>query len=89
MTSKQAECYDLYERGFSVKEIAAMLKNNHATVSNLLRAARSPKKPRKNANMTTCPYSESCFLCPLPDCVIPSCQVVNLLPTDFVYKFDD
>jgi len=89
MTRKQFECYDLYERGFSVKEIAAMLKKNHATVSNLLRAARSPKKHRKNTSTATCPYSASCFTCPLPDCVIPACQIVNLLPEGFVYRFDD
>lgn len=89
MTRKQFECYDLYERGFSVKEIAAMLKKNHATVSNLLRAARSPKKHRKNTSTATCPYSASCFTCPLPDFVIPACQIVNLLPEGFVYRFDD
>lgn len=89
MTRKQFECYDLYERGFSVKEIAAMLKKNHATVSNLLRAARSPKKRRKNTSTATCPCSASCFTCPLPDCVIPACQIVNLLPEGFVYRFDD
>ena len=89
MTRKQAECYDLYERGFSVKEIDAILKKNHATVSNLLRAARSPKKHRKNTSAATCPYCSCCFTCPLPDCVIPACQIVNLLPEGFVYRFDD
>ena len=89
MTRKQAECYDLYKRGFRVKEIAAMLKKNHATVSNLLRAARSPKKHRKNASAATCPYSSCCFTCPLPDCVIPARQIVNLLTDDFVYRPDD
>lgn len=92
MTQKQAECYDLYERGFSVKEIAAILGKNHATISNLLRAARMPKKPRKprkNANTSICPYCSCCFICPLSDCVIPACQIVNLLPDGFVYRFDD
>ena len=27
--------------------------------------------------------------CPLPDCVIPACQIVNLLTDDFVYRPDD
>ena len=91
MTRKQAECYDLYERGFSVKEIAVILGKNHATVSNLLRAARMPKKSRhrKNASTATCPYCSCCFTCPLPDCVIPACQIVNLLTDDFVYRPDD
>ena len=89
MTRKQAECYNLYKRGFRVKEIAAMLKKNHATVSNLLRAARSPKKHRKNASAATCPYCSCCFTCPLPDCVIPARQNVNLLTDDFVYRPDD
>lgn len=53
MTRKQFECYDLYERGFSVKEIAAMLKKNHATVSNLLRAAVTEKaqEEHKHSNL--------------------------------------
>ena len=88
MTRKQAECYDLYERGFSVKEIAAMLKKNHATVSNLLRAARSPKKHRKNTSAATCPYCSCCFTCPLPDCRMGGIAV-NILPEGFVYRFDD
>ena len=89
MTRKQAECYDLYERGFSVGEIAVMLGKSQPAVSNLIRAARTPKKPRKNASPATCPYCSSCFTCPLPDCVIPACQIVNLLPDGFVYRFDD
>ena len=89
MTRKQAECFDLYERGFSVKEIAAILGKNHATISNLIRAARTPKKPRKNASSAICPYCSCCFTCPLPDCVIPASQIVNLLPDGFVYRFDD
>lgn len=89
MTRKQAECLTLYERGYCIGEIAAMLGKNHATVSNLIRRAREAAKPRKNASAAQCPYCSNCFRCPLPDCVIPYRQVVNLLPEGFVYRFDD
>lgn len=89
MTRKQAECLSLYERSYSIGEIAAMLGKNHATVSNLIRRAREAAKPRKNASAAQCPYCSSCFHCPLPDCVIHSCQIVNLLPEGFTYRPDD
>lgn len=89
MTRKQAECLALYERGYCIGEIADMLGKNHATVSNLLRRAREAASSRKNASAARCPYCASCFRCPLPDCMIPSCQIVNLLPESFVYRPDD
>ncbi len=38
----------------------------------------------KNREGTTCPYSDSCFTCPLPDCVIgmADVQTVNKLPEE-------
>ena len=52
-----------------------------------LRPRRKKGRPRKRNEI--CPYCASCFRCPLPDCVIPSCQIVNLLPDGFVYRLDD
>lgn len=38
----------------------------------------------KSRKGTTCPYSDSCFTCPLSDCRIPasSSRSVNMLPGD-------
>lgn len=38
----------------------------------------------KNREGTTCPYSDSCFTCPLPDCEIGmnDAQIVNKLPDE-------
>ena len=41
------------------------------------------RKPR-----TVCPYSASCFTCPLPDCRMGGIAV-NKLPEGFVFRFDD
>ena len=89
MTSKQAECFALYARGYRVVEIAAMLGKSRSTVSTLLRMARETAKPRAKISSAVCPYCASCFDCPFPDCIIPSCQIVNLLPDGFVYRPDD
>jgi len=37
-----------------------------------------------NRKGTTCPYSPSCFTCPLPDCIIAmaDAQTVNKLPEE-------
>lgn len=42
----------------------------------------------KNREGTTCPYSDSCFTCPLPDCIIGSCYAsgVNILPTEMGFN---
>ena len=92
MTNKQAEVMRLYRQGLSTCEIARRLGVTKANVR-YLRAAANGKKPRSTyryrESCTVCPYSASCFTCPLPDCVIPACQIVNLLPEGFVYRFDD
>ena len=73
-------------------EIARRLCVTKANVR-YLRAAANGKKPKSTYRYrkprTVCPYSASCFTCPLPDCVIPACQIVNLLTDDFVYRPDD
>ena len=92
MTSKQAEVMRLYRQGLSTCEIARRLGVTKANVR-YLRAAANGKKPKSTYRYrepcTVCPYCASCFRCPLPDCVIPSRQIVNLLPEGFTYRPDD
>jgi len=56
------------------------------------RAAANGKKPKSTYRYrkprTVCPYSASCFTCPLPDCRMGSIAV-NKLPEGFVFRFDD
>ena len=92
MTNKQAEVMRLYRQGLSTCEIARRLGVTKANVR-YLRAAANGKKPKSTYRYrepcTVCPYCASCFRCPLPDCVIPSRQIVNLLPEGFTYRPDD
>ena len=92
MTNKQAEVMRLYRQGLSTCEIAQRLGVTKRNVR-YLRAAANGKKPKSTYRYrepcTVCPYCASCFRCPLPDCVIPSRQIVNLLPEGFTYCPDD
>lgn len=92
MTNKQAEAMRLYRQGLSTCEIAQRLGVTKRNVR-YLRAAANGKKPKSTYRYrepcTVCPYCASCFRCPLPDCVIPSRQIVNLLPEGFTYRPDD
>ena len=92
MTNKQAEVMRLYRQGLSTCEIARRLGVTKRNVR-YLRAAANGKKPKSTYRYrepcTVCPYCASCFRCPLPDCVIPSRQIVNLLPEGFTYRPDD
>lgn len=92
MTNKQAEVMRLYRQGLSTCEIAQRLGVTKSNVR-YLRAAANGKKPKSTYRYrepcTVCPYCASCFRCPLPDCVIPSRQIVNLLPEGFTYRPDD
>ena len=91
MTSKQAEVMRLYRQGLSTCEIA---QRPGVTKKNVryLRAAANGKKPKSTYRYrepcTVCPYSASCFTCPLPDCHMGGIAV-NPLPDGFVYRFDD
>ena len=92
MTNKQAEVMRLYRQGLSTCEIAQRLGVTKRNVR-YLRAAANGKKPKSTYRYrepcTVCPYCASCFRCPLPDCVISSRQIVNLLPEGFTYRPDD
>ena len=91
MTNKQAEVMRLYRQGLSTCEIARRLGVSKSNVR-YLRAAANGKKPkptyRYRKPCTVCPYSVSCFTCPLPDCHMGGIAV-NKLPEGFVYRFDD
>lgn len=89
MTQKQAEVMRLYRQGLSTCEIAQRLGVTKSNVR-YLRAAANGKKPkyRYRKPSTVCPYSPSCFSCPLPDCRMGGIAV-NKLPDGFVYRFDD
>ena len=82
----------LYRQGLSTCEIAQRLGVTKRNVR-YLRAAANGKKPKSTYRYrepcTVCASCASCFRCPLPDCVIPSRQIVNLLPEGFTYRPDD
>ena len=81
MTAKQAEVWALYARGHRVTDIAhATWRSKGAvstTIKNLKAAMANPRE--KNRLSISCPYSSSCFTCPLHDCAIDNPNV-NLLP---------
>lgn len=83
MTEKQSECLILYRQGYRVTEIAARLGKSKSTVSTLIKNAGAPQKVLSE---TRCPYCESCFDYPLPDCVVDGCDI-NRLPPDFQYRW--
>lgn len=82
MTPIQQEYVTLYEKGYGVREIARMLGKAPSVVSSGIKRAHQPKKTRVKS--ITCPYSSSCFTCPLADCT-QSSENVNLLPPQFDY----
>lgn len=41
---------------------------------------------RKRIRNKRCPYSASCFTCPLRDCIIYAPAQINCLPVDFEYE---
>ena len=44
----------------------------------LLKKARAPKVQRESASRT-CPYSSSCFTCPMRDCVVEGTEINALV----------
>lgn len=86
MTAKQAEVWALYASGHRVCDIASALGRSKGTVSTTIKkikeAIATPKA--KDIRSITCPYSSSCFSCPLSDCGIDSTKAgrFNVLPGD-------
>ena len=57
----------LYDEGHTVTEIAKLCGKAKSTTSTTLKRARMPRKAPESER---CPYSPSCFACPLEDCVV-------------------
>ena len=78
MTSNQGELWNLYTGGYTVSEIARLTGRAKSTISRTLKRAKNP------TGYEPCPYSSSCFTCPLRDCALDGSIAVktNLLPHD-------
>ena len=76
-TPRTSEYVGLFAQGFTVTEIARRCGVARSTVSNCLKNARKPKRIPVSV---VCKYSESCFTCPLEDCVVEGAYVNALLP---------
>lgn len=77
MTAVQRQYLAMYEQGRNVAEIARLFGKSKSTISRVLRLARA-------TGGRVCPYSPSCFTCPLEDCQVTG-KDVNLLPVGFNY----
>lgn len=78
MTDRQREIWNLYTTGGTIKSIAERLGRSTGTIGNTISRILLKLQDQR------CQYSEDCFSCPLPDCVLTSrkASVTNLLPTD-------
>lgn len=86
MTAKQAQVWDLYASGHRITDIAIATgrsKGNISTMITRIKAAIQNPTIRERSSLT-CPYSSSCFTCPLRDCAISSTIAgrYNILPSD-------
>lgn len=87
MTARQSEIWALYVSGHGPAAIAQALgmKSRGAvsyTIKQIKREIQNPVE-RYRASVP-CPYSPSCFSCPLHDCAIDPARAarVNVLPGD-------
>lgn len=80
MTAKQAEVWALYASGHRVTDITHATGRSKGFVSTTIKSLKAAMaNPRvKKPHSIPCPYSNSCFTCPLPDCAIDNPNV-NLL----------
>ena len=86
MTAIQQEYAALHEQGISITEIARRFGKNKSTVSRAIQRSKKVKRTvSKPSQRGVCPYSKSCFTCPLEDCRVGSNKDVNLLPVGFNY----
>ena len=67
VSHRASEYLALFAAGFTVTEISRLLKK-----------ARAPKVQRESASRT-CPYSSSCFTCPMRDCVVEGTEINALV----------
>lgn len=75
MTGKQAEVWDLYKSGRTVTEIARTTGRSKGTVSTMLKLIKARLETPVVKSSVPCPYSASCFTCPLADCVMDGAMV--------------
>ena len=75
--SRASEYRSLFAEGFTVTEIARRCGVTKSTVSTSLKNSRKPQKPPVS---TVCPYSDSCFHCPMADCVVDGVEVNAVFP---------
>lgn len=79
--SRTPEYMGLFAEGFTVSEIARRCGVAKSTVSTCLKKAREQKRAPVS---TVCPYSENCFACPKPDCVVDGADVNVILPREVI-----
>jgi len=86
MTAKQAEVWTLYASGHRVTDIARTLGKSNGTVSTMIKKIKESiaNKNDKELRSIPCPWSSSCFACPLSDCGMDSTRAgrFNVLPGD-------
>ena len=75
--TRTPEYMGLFAEGFTVTEIARRCGVAKSTVSTCLKKARTLKKVSAS---TVCPYSKSCFTCPMADCVVDGADINAILP---------
>lgn len=78
MTGKQAEVWDLYKSGRTVTEIARATGRSKGNVSTMLKLIKARLEKPIMKSSVPCPYSASCFTCPLADCVMDG-TMVNII----------
>lgn len=89
MSHKGLQYLSLYEQGHRVTEIAALFGRSKSCVSTAIKKAREERVVvRKTPQSVVCEHSQSCFCCPLKDCVISNVVYINALQTDFIVLND-
>lgn len=89
MTAKQAEVWSLYASGHTVTQIARCTGRSKGYVSGTIKALkeRGGKSRERRAETVPCPYSSSCFTCPMGDCIMGGANW-NLLPVGYEYLLE-
>lgn len=86
MTAKQTEVWALYASGHTVTDIAKTLGRGKSSVSTMLKTIRRnmQRSDEWKQKSVPCVYANSCFACPLKDCVVCGSKATrtNMLPWD-------
>ena len=78
MTEKQREYLNLYTSGHTISAIARAMGKGKSTVSSAIKRAKESLNSEQKPKGQPCPYSPSCFTCPLRDCVIDPAKATSL-----------